>query len=104
MSTQWPDAAGAPAPALSSVVRAGDVASTLIEALAVALLSASALVALLQVFCRYVLDNSLSWPEELAQWMFIWAVFLGTATLVAGKGHIAIETFSPQLSLRARAL
>ena len=48
-----------------------------------------------------MLDHSLSWPEELAQWMFVWAVFLGTAALVAGKGHIAIETFSPRLSPRA---
>jgi C4-dicarboxylate transporter DctM subunit len=73
-----------------------------VETVASGLLTASALVALLQVFCRYALDNSLSWPEELAQWMFIWAIFLGAAALVAGKGHIAIETFSRSMSAASR--
>jgi TRAP-type C4-dicarboxylate transport system permease small subunit len=73
-----------------------------VETVASGLLTASALVALLQVFYRYALDNSLSWPEELAQWMFIWAIFLGAAALVAGKGHIAIETFSRSMSAASR--
>lgn len=72
------------------------------ESIAVTLLTLSVLVALLQVFFRYGLDNSLSWPEELAQWLFVWAVFLGAAALVVGKGHIAIETFSAGLSVANR--
>jgi C4-dicarboxylate transporter DctM subunit len=91
---------GAP-PALA--IGAGSrVPALVVETTAATLLACSALVALLQVFCRYALDNSLSWPEELAQWMFIWAVFLGAAALVGGKGHIAIVTFSPKLSTANR--
>jgi C4-dicarboxylate transporter DctM subunit len=78
------------------------MAARAVEAIAATLLTLSALVALLQVFFRYGLDNSLSWPEELAQWMFVWAVFLGAAALVAGKGHIAIETFSAGLAPAGR--
>lgn len=78
------------------------VPALVVETVAAGLVAFSALVALLQVFYRYALDNSLSWPEELAQWMFIWAVFLGAAALVGGKGHIAIETFSSKLTPRNR--
>jgi tripartite ATP-independent transporter DctM subunit len=78
------------------------VPALVVETIAATLLTCSALVALLQVFCRYALDNSLSWPEELAQWMFIWAVFLGSAALAGGTGHIAIGIFSPWLSAANR--
>ena len=53
------------------------------------LLSASGLAAV-QVFCRYVLNASLPWPEELAQWAFGWAVFLGMALLTGRNSHITI--------------
>ncbi|MEO8132813.1 MAG: TRAP transporter large permease subunit [Betaproteobacteria bacterium] len=71
---------------------------------AVALLAAGASVALLQVFCRYVLNASLSWPEELAQWMFVWAVFVGAGLFAGHRGHIAIQTFSPRLAPPAAAM
>ena len=32
---------------------------------------------LLQVFCRYVLNASLSWSEELTRLLFVWLTFLG---------------------------
>ncbi|MEP7329059.1 MAG: TRAP transporter large permease subunit [Betaproteobacteria bacterium] len=102
MSPPLSGVAARAAPDFPTAVRVRNAVERLVEGVAATLLASSALVALLQVFCRYVLNNSLSWPEELAQWMFIWAVFLGTGTLVAGKGHIAIETFSPRLSARAR--
>jgi len=95
-----------PLPAMVPPVTVAELRQTapalVVETVAATLLTFSALVALLQVFCRYALDNSLSWPEELAQWMFIWAVFLGAAALAGGKGHIAIETFSPKLSAANR--
>lgn len=66
----------------------------LLEGLCVALLAASASVAVLQVFCRYVLNASLPWPEEVALWAFIWAVFLGMAVAVGRESHIAIDVVS----------
>lgn len=33
-------------------------------------------VVLLQVFCRYVLNNALPWPEELGRFMMVWMTFL----------------------------
>lgn len=73
-----------------------------LEALCVALVLGSAAVASLQVFCRYVLEAALSWPEELCIWMFTAAVFLGMALVVGRRSHIAIELLDRWLPPRAR--
>ena len=44
----------------------------------------------LQVFCRYCLSSALEWPEEVARYAFICAVFFG-ASLAAEEGrHLEI--------------
>ena len=35
------------------------------------------LVVSIQVFCRYVLQDSLAWTEELARYLVIWSVLFG---------------------------
>lgn len=62
----------------------------ILEALTVGLLFSAAALATLQVFCRYILNASLPWPEEMAQWAFGWAVFLGMALLTGRNSHITI--------------
>ncbi|GIK87864.1 MAG: hypothetical protein BroJett026_33450 [Betaproteobacteria bacterium] len=94
------DVAGTAAPA-TGVAPAPWLARAL-DALAVVLLLAAAGVALLQVVFRYGLDNSLPWPEEFAQWMFVWAVFVGAGLAAARRGHIVVGTFSSRLSAAAQ--
>jgi len=62
-----------------------------LEAFCIALLMGSVAVALLQVFFRYVLNDSLSWPEELARWAFVWFTFLGMPLTVHRQSYISIE-------------
>lgn len=38
-----------------------------------------------QVVSRYVFNHSLSWSEELARYIFIWQVWLGSRLLRQGK-------------------
>ena len=45
----------------------------------------------LQVFTRFVLNNSLSWTEELSRYTFIWSNFLG-AIFCTKKGTHAVVT------------
>lgn len=74
-----------------------------LEMLCVLLMLGAAAVATLQVFCRYVLNASLPWPEEVAVWLFCWAVFLGMG-LITGRGtHIAIDLLAPLLPAAWRA-
>jgi tripartite ATP-independent transporter DctM subunit len=67
------------------------LADRALEAAAVLLVAAASAVAVLQVFCRYVLNDSLPWPEEAAVWLFMWAVFLGMARSVGRGAHIDID-------------
>ena len=44
-----------------------------------------------QVFMRYVMQDSLPWSEELARYCFIWLVFLGISYGVKMEKHMRID-------------
>jgi len=44
-----------------------------------------------QVISRYLLGFSFEWSEELARFLFVWAVFLGSALIMGEDGHLAVE-------------
>jgi len=73
-----------------------------VELACVALLLGAVGVACLQVVMRYVFRAAMPWPEEVATWLFTWAVMLGMA-LATGRGaHIAIDLVPRLLPGRAR--
>lgn len=45
----------------------------------------------LNVFCRYVLNSSLGWADELARFVFIWVSFLGAVTAYQKNEHIGLD-------------
>lgn len=49
------------------------------------------IVIFLQVFMRYVMENSLSWSEELARYCFIWLVYIGISYGVKKQRHIKVD-------------
>lgn len=58
---------------------------------------------ILQVFCRFVLGNPLSWSEELARYAFVWITFLGAAVAYRHGGHIVVDTVVVLLPRRLQA-
>lgn len=63
-------------------------------------------VVLTGVTFRYVLNNPLPWPEELASLLFAWMTFVGAYVGVRHGNHISINTlviFLPQGLRRAVA-
>lgn len=53
-----------------------------------------------QVFMRYVMQNSLSWSEELTLWLFVWFIWLATSYAFKRRAHVRVavldQVFSPK--------
>jgi len=54
----------------------------------------------LQVTFRYVLSTPLTWTEELARYLYIWACFLGAPVALRRGNHIVITVVSERLPPR----
>lgn len=47
----------------------------------------------IQIIMRYIFQNSLSWSEELARYIFLWQIWLGASFAVKEHKHLRIEAF-----------
>jgi len=74
----------------------------LLEIACIGLMLVAVSVACLQVVLRYIFRSGLPWPEEVATWVFAWAVFLGMAVATGREAHISIDVVLRQLTPRAR--
>lgn len=61
------------------------------EMICVIMLAAVTVLISVGVFCRYVLNHSLSWSDELARYCFIYAVFVGMGLAVKENGNMKID-------------
>jgi TRAP-type transport system small permease protein len=50
----------------------------------------------LQVFCRFVLNAPLIWPEDVGIGLMVWLGFIGSAVLYKRKEHVAVDYFRNQ--------
>ncbi|MTI15975.1 TRAP transporter small permease [Rhodobacteraceae bacterium RKSG542] len=55
----------------------------------------------LQVFMRYVLQNSLVWSEEFVRWTFLWCIWIGIAYAFKVRAHINITVLVDLLPKRS---
>ena len=46
---------------------------------------------ILQVFFRFALNSSITWSEEVVQFLLLWSVMLGSAVASDRQGHIALD-------------
>jgi TRAP-type C4-dicarboxylate transport system permease small subunit len=84
--------AGAPVKRLGAIV----------ESVAAVLLAVVVVIVLVQVFGRYILRVSLSWPEELARYVLVWLTLFGVAAAAATRSQIVVDTILELVSPRAR--
>ena len=56
----------------------------------------------IQIVMRYVVGRSLSWSEELARYIFLWQVWLGTSFAVRENRHIRIDIIPNMLKKNER--
>jgi TRAP-type C4-dicarboxylate transport system permease small subunit len=50
------------------------------------------------VVMRYIFNNSLSWSEEFARYLFVWFSWLGVSAGVKDNEHLRVEILSMALS------
>ena len=54
------------------------------------------------VIFRYVFNDSLTWAEEFARYLFIALVFLGAAYVIPENGHLRMDVIYASLPRKAR--
>lgn len=75
---------------------------TVEEWIGVGLVSAMTLVLFAQVVARYVFQNSITWSEELARYLFIWMNFLLLGSVTLRGRHLSVDILEERLSVKAR--
>lgn len=70
---------------------------------AITLAAAIAVVVAAGVFWRYVLNDAISWSEELSKFLMLWLVFVGAPIGLRFGDHVAIEMLPNMLPARLRA-
>lgn len=68
------------------------------EILIIALLFGILALAFVQVICRYVLGSPLTWSEAICRYMYVWMVFVGSAVVMRGEGHLTLTFFLDRMS------
>ena len=66
--------------------------------------AAIVLITLAAVWQRYVVDNPLSWVEQVSNMLFIWIVFIGAAVLYRQNLHIGVDMFLGMLNEKNRII
>lgn len=68
--------------------KALDVLEKAIEMLMAVLIGVFTLLILVQVVSRYVFNNTVTWSEQAARYLFIWLIFLGMPILYRHGEHV----------------
>src|SRR3546814_1333922 len=70
-----------------------DFSENILGALCVVILAVMFGLGVTEVFFRYVVEMSRSFPSELIRYLFVWSVALGSAVAMRKNSHAAIEMF-----------
>lgn len=65
----------------------------LVQPVTAVLCGSVAVIVIMQVFFRFLLNNPLSWAEEAARYLMIWTASLGGSTALRIGAHTAFEGF-----------
>ncbi|HET9338564.1 MAG TPA: TRAP transporter small permease [Casimicrobiaceae bacterium] len=57
-----------------------------------------------QVLFRYFLGSPLTWSDELARYLFVWASFLGWIIAARRRSHLSIDMAASRAGPRGRAV
>ena len=75
---------------MKTLRRVSDTVNKAVSYVGVALFCVLIVACVLQVFFRFVLNNSLAWSEELARYCFIWMHMIGASLRIESRGHATV--------------
>jgi TRAP-type transport system small permease protein len=83
------------------LVWVGDIINRVTEYVIAAMMGAMIITISSQVFFRYVLNDALTWTEEIGRYLMVWICFLGSAMALKYGEHISVtfiqERFPPRI-------
>lgn len=79
----------------------GSIYNRFEELFLVGILAFSVVIIFVQVISRYVFNNSLSWSEEVARYLFVWMIWMGTSIAARDRAHISVELVRGRFTGRA---
>ena len=81
----------------NSLLKAEKYVRKVILAIVCFLMVETTLLIFMQVIFRYLLNNSLSWAEELCRYSTVWLVFLGTGYVLGMGAHTNMDLLVSRL-------
>jgi TRAP-type C4-dicarboxylate transport system permease small subunit len=91
-----------PAQQISLVARIAAFYTRAVESAAIVAMVMLVTVAAYQVFCRYVLNASLFWSEELMRYLMIWTTFLTAGIVYTRGGFLGMRALMDAAPTRLR--
>lgn len=86
---------------MRAIIKSIDGFNKILGILLAVLLMVMSAVVFYQVFSRFVLDESLRWSEELARYIMIWAVFIGSALAIRKMELISVDAIKELMPEKA---
>lgn len=74
----------------------------LLELAAGSLIGVMTVLVTIQVFARYVLNDTPPWSEELCRYLFVWASFLGACLAMGRAAHLGVDSLVVRLPAGTR--
>ncbi|WP_270181156.1 TRAP transporter small permease [Alkalihalobacillus sp. CinArs1] len=87
---------------MNAIIKTIDRFNKLLGVVLALLIMVMSAVIFYQVFSRFVLEDSLRWSEELARYIMVWSVFIGSALAIRKRDLISVDAIKELMSARAR--
>lgn len=81
--------------------RLADAITSVLNAVITSMMFVMCAVTVWQVFARYVLNDASSWSEEVARYMMLWMVMIGSAVVIRTGGHVTVTVLIDRVPERA---
>ena len=82
---------------IEKIDKALEVVFKIMKALLILVLTAMVVILMAHIIFRYVINNSLTWSEELLKIMLVWFGMMSVAVLAARREHVAIVVFKQHM-------